>query len=82
MRDLAYPIRKQQRGYYVLLEYTSTADAVKELERNLKIADEILRFVSVASQKLQAREPSSKKSRRDDGSISEASLDEPTANLE
>jgi small subunit ribosomal protein S6 len=47
MRDLAYPIRKQTRGYYVLIEYSSTAAGVNELERNLKIADEILRFLSV-----------------------------------
>jgi len=48
MRELAYPIRKLHRGYYVLAEYTAGADVVKELERTLKIADEILRFVSVA----------------------------------
>lgn len=47
MRDLAYPIRKQTRGYYVLTEYSSTAAGVNELERNLKIADEILRFLTV-----------------------------------
>ncbi len=48
MRDLAYEIRKHKRGYYVLLEYRATPDLVKELERNLKIADEVLRFISVA----------------------------------
>ena len=48
MRDLAYPIRKHKRGYYILLEYRATPDLVKELERNLKIADEVLRFISVA----------------------------------
>ncbi len=49
LRELAYPIRKLSRGYYVLLEYASTAEVVRELERTLKIADEVLRFVSVAS---------------------------------
>ncbi len=48
MRDLAYQIRKLSRGYYVLMEYSSSPEAVKELERNLKIADEILRFLTVA----------------------------------
>jgi small subunit ribosomal protein S6 len=51
MRDLAYEIRKHKRGYYVLLEYRATAELVKELERNLKIADEVLRFISVAAGK-------------------------------
>ena len=49
MRELAYPIRKLNRGYYVLAEYNATSDVVRELERTLKIADEILRFISVAA---------------------------------
>jgi len=49
MRELAYPIRKLTRGYYVLAEYTASAEIVRELERTLKIADEILRFISVAA---------------------------------
>lgn len=47
IRELAYPIRRFTRGYYVLLEYKATSAVVNELERNLKIADEILRFLSV-----------------------------------
>lgn len=49
MRDLAYPIRKQSRGYYVLVEYNGKPEVVRELERTLKIGDEFLRFVSVVS---------------------------------
>lgn len=48
MRELAYPIRKLHRGYYVLVEYTAAPEVVREFERTLKIAEEILRFVSVA----------------------------------
>ena len=47
MRDLAYPIRKQPRGMYVLAHYTARPAVVKELERTMKLADEILRFISV-----------------------------------
>jgi small subunit ribosomal protein S6 len=47
MRDLAYPIRKQPRGTYVLVQYTARPAVVKELERMMKLADEILRFISV-----------------------------------
>lgn len=47
LRDLAYPIRKQPRGIYVLVEYVARPAVVKELERTLKLADEILRFISV-----------------------------------
>jgi len=47
MRDLAYVIRKQSRGNYILVQYTARPDVVKELERTMKIADEVLRYVSV-----------------------------------
>ncbi len=47
MRDLAYPIQKQPRGIYVLAQYTARPEVVKELERSMKLADEVLRYVSV-----------------------------------
>ena len=43
MRDLAYPVRKQMRGYYVRLVYQAPA----ELERNVRITDGIFKFVTV-----------------------------------
>jgi small subunit ribosomal protein S6 len=64
MRELAYPIRKLSRGYYVLAEYDATAEIVRELERTLKIADEILRFISVATVTKKTRERPSKARRR------------------
>ena len=47
LRDLAYPIAKQRRAFYVLFEYRSTPKALLEIERNLKLMDRVLRFVSV-----------------------------------
>jgi small subunit ribosomal protein S6 len=47
MRDLAYPVRKQMRGYYVRLEYTAPGAAVAELERNIRISDGIFKFMTV-----------------------------------
>ena len=46
-RDLAYRIEKQARGYYTLLRYNATGRAVDELERNLKLTDGILRYLTV-----------------------------------
>jgi small subunit ribosomal protein S6 len=51
VRELAYEIEKERRGYYVLAEYTGTAATVGELERNLKLSDTVLRFVSVRQEK-------------------------------
>ena len=47
LRELAYPIRKQPRGIYVLVQYAARPEVVKELQRAMKLSDEILRFVSV-----------------------------------
>ena len=46
-RDLAYKIEKQSRGYYTLLRYRASGRAVEELERNLKLTDGILRYLTV-----------------------------------
>jgi small subunit ribosomal protein S6 len=63
VRELAYPIRKLARGYYVLVEYTAEPRVVNELERTLKIGDEFLRFVSVASPNVKRREKPGKRRR-------------------
>jgi small subunit ribosomal protein S6 len=47
LRELAYIIQKERRGFYVLAEYTASAAAVAELERTLKLSDVVLRFVSI-----------------------------------
>jgi len=47
LRDLAYRIEKQSKGFYVLLQYQSPARAVEELERNLRLTDDILRYLTV-----------------------------------
>lgn len=47
MRDLAYRIKGERRGYYVRMDYVSDGAAMNEVERNLKLADNILRYLSV-----------------------------------
>ncbi|MDO9228139.1 MAG: 30S ribosomal protein S6, partial [Syntrophales bacterium] len=46
-RRLAYLIKKQQRGFYILIDYAGESAVVNELERNLKIDDKILKFMTV-----------------------------------
>lgn len=47
LRDLAYPIEKQAKGYYTLIQYSSSARTVEELERNMKLTDGLLRYITV-----------------------------------
>ncbi|MCX8073431.1 MAG: 30S ribosomal protein S6 [Candidatus Binatia bacterium] len=47
LKELAYPIQKQKKGVYYLVRYRATPAVVNELERNLKILDEVIRFITV-----------------------------------
>jgi small subunit ribosomal protein S6 len=47
VRELAYPIQKFERGHYYIIYYKAPADAVLELERQLRYNEEILRFMTV-----------------------------------
>jgi small subunit ribosomal protein S6 len=47
MRELAYRIRRERRGYYVRLDYVAPGTVMNEVERNLKLMDEALRHLSV-----------------------------------
>jgi len=42
-RQYAYPINRKETGYYLVIEATANAGALDELERNLRIADDIVR---------------------------------------
>ncbi len=46
-RKLAYPIAKETRGHYTYFVYTGKGDIVHEIERNLRLNDQVLRFLSV-----------------------------------
>jgi len=48
VRKLAYRVKKQTEGYYILLEFaTAKPEAVKELERRLRVSDLVLKFLTV-----------------------------------
>jgi small subunit ribosomal protein S6 len=47
MRELAYRIKRERRGYYVRLDYVAPGAVMNEVERNLKLMDESLRHLSV-----------------------------------
>jgi small subunit ribosomal protein S6 len=46
-RRLAYEIDKRHFGFYGVLDFEATAEAVDELERLLKISDDVVRFKTV-----------------------------------
>lgn len=46
-RRLAYDINKQSKGTYVLVDFYGPGSMIREIERNLKIDDKILKFLTV-----------------------------------
>lgn len=46
-RKLAYEIKKHLRGYYILLDFAGQTDVVNEMERNFKIDDKILKYMTI-----------------------------------
>ncbi len=50
-RKLSYPIQKETRAQYTYLVYTGKGEIVHEMERNLRLHDHVLRFLTVNLEK-------------------------------
>jgi small subunit ribosomal protein S6 len=46
-KRLAYEIKKQTRGYYVLMDFCGDGALVQEIERNLRLDDRVLKYMTV-----------------------------------
>ena len=46
LRNLAYKIQKYKKGYYYMIVFNGEKDAVTELERNFRIDENIIRFLT------------------------------------
>ena len=65
LRTLAYRIKKNRKGHYVLLNLDAPPNAIAELERQLKINEDVLRYMSVRVDAFE-QSSSSRKRERDD----------------
>jgi small subunit ribosomal protein S6 len=74
LRTLAYRIRKNRKGHYILLNVEAPAAAIHEMERQMRINEDILRHMTVRvdalvagpSAMMQSRAPRDDRHRRDD----------------
>lgn len=65
LRNLAYKIKKNRKGHYVMLGLEAPPPAIAEMERQLKLNDEILRFMTIRVEAIEEA-PSAPIARRGD----------------
>lgn len=46
-KKLAYEIKKQKEGYYIIIKFEANPTLITELERVYRIADEVIKFIVV-----------------------------------
>jgi len=49
-RQLAYPIKKHDNGYYVVVQFRTTPESLPEFERAIKLDEDVLRYLVVLSE--------------------------------
>ena len=53
LRTLTYKIKKNRKGHYVLLNIDAPAPAVAEMERNMRLNEDVLRFQTIRVETLE-----------------------------
>jgi small subunit ribosomal protein S6 len=53
LRNLAYRMRKNRKGHYVLLNLSAPPAAVAELERTMRINEDVLRYLTIRVDELE-----------------------------
>ena len=47
LRNLAYKIRKNRKGHYTMFHVDAPSSTIEELERNMRLNEDILRYLTV-----------------------------------
>lgn len=56
LKNLAYRIKKNRKGYYVVLNISAPANAIFEYERLARLNEDIIRFMTVKVEEFSSRE--------------------------
>lgn len=59
LKNLAYRIKKNRKGHYVLLNISAPAAAVAEYERLMRFNEDVIRYMTVKVDELSSAEASS-----------------------
>ncbi len=47
LRNLAYPIKKNKRGHYIFFNVEAPAEAIQEMERQMRFNEDVIRYLSI-----------------------------------
>ena len=64
LKSLTYRIKKNRKAHYLLMDLDAPADAVKEMERQMRINEDILRYMTIRVEEHEAG-PSAMMQKRD-----------------
>ncbi len=53
LRTLAYRIKKNRKGHYVLMNIDAPSDAVREMERQMRLNEDIIRYLTTRVDELE-----------------------------
>lgn len=53
LRQLAYRIKKNRKGHYILFNFDAPADAIKEMERQMRLHEDVLRHLTIKIDELE-----------------------------
>lgn len=53
LRNFAYRIKKGRKGHYVLLNIDASAPAVHEMERQMRLNEDVVRYLTIRVEELQ-----------------------------
>lgn len=49
-KKLAYEVKKNKEGYYVVIYFEANPGLIAELERNYRIIDEVIKFITIKAE--------------------------------
>jgi len=66
LKNLSYRMNKNRKGHYVLFNIDAPAAAVHEMERNMRISEDVLRYLTIRVDELEERPSAMLQSRHRD----------------
>ncbi len=49
-KKLAYEVKKNKEGYYLVIYFEANPELIAELERNYRIMDEVIKFITIKAE--------------------------------